>query len=98
MRSQATPVQRVGNAEDSAASEVCSSPSAVLDLAALSEGNLSEDGLRRLAGHIRQCPTCAAVFASLHGESHRASSDHEVLTRPVANGNCCGPGVGRSDE
>jgi len=98
LRSQATPIQRASNAANSAASEVCSSPSAVLDLAALSEGNLSEDGLRRLADHIQRCPTCAAIFVSLHGEPHGANSNHEILTRQVANGNGRGPCVGCSDE
>ena len=44
-------------------SEGCSS--AVRDLAALSEGNLSEPGLRRLAGHLHGCAPCRALFASL---------------------------------
>lgn len=48
---------------------------AVHDLAALADGNLSEDGLGRLARHIPQCRTCRATLAVMIEESRRG---HEV--------------------
>jgi hypothetical protein len=84
--SQITPSQ-VMQAEDSMASEGCSS--AVLDLAALSEGNLSEPGLRRLASHLHHCSPCRALFASLvkDAESAPRTEDHEAMSRlAVGNG------------
>jgi hypothetical protein len=45
--------------------ENCSSSSAVHDLAALSEGNLSTTGKQRLAEHLSRCPACHVVLASL---------------------------------
>jgi hypothetical protein len=45
--------------------ETCASLSAVHDLAALSEGNLSCSGKRRLARHLSRCQACTVVLASL---------------------------------
>ncbi len=84
--SQNTPSQTPQAAEDSMASEGCSS--AVLDLAALSEGNLSEPGLRRLAGHLHQCSSCKALFASLvkDAESAPRTEDPDVMSGIAAIG------------
>jgi anti-sigma factor RsiW len=48
--------------------EDCSTFS-IHDLAALADGNLSEEGLRRLANHIPQCRICRATLAALIEES-----------------------------
>ena len=45
---------------------------AIHDLAALADGNLSEEGLRRLASHIIQCRTCRATLAALIDESQNS--------------------------
>lgn len=45
--------------------ESCADPSAALDLAALSEGNLSPLGMERLARHVVRCTTCQAVLAAV---------------------------------
>src|SRR5262245_34719957 len=45
---------------------------AIHDLAALADGNLSEEGLRRLANHIPQCRTCRATLAALINESQNS--------------------------
>jgi hypothetical protein len=44
--------------------ETCSSSSALHDLAALEDGNLSQAGKRRLAAHLARCPSCAQVLAA----------------------------------
>ncbi|HEX8110877.1 MAG TPA: hypothetical protein VF516_24260 [Kofleriaceae bacterium] len=88
MLSQNTPSQITQAAEDSMASDGCSS--AVLDLAAFSEGNLSDEGLRRLAGHLQQCSPCKALFASLakDAESALRAGGHDVMSGiAIGNGN-----------
>ena len=45
---------------------------AIHDLAALADGNLSEEGLRRLANHVLQCRTCRATLAALIEESQNS--------------------------
>jgi hypothetical protein len=53
---------------------------AIHDLAALAEGNLSPDGMRRLAGHIHECPTCRATLAAIveDTQSSRGTGDTAV--------------------
>lgn len=55
-------------------SEGCASWSAAHDLAALSEGHLSEGGMRRLADHVCQCRACRVVLASLIGDLQEVES------------------------
>ncbi|HEX8113408.1 MAG TPA: hypothetical protein VF516_37015 [Kofleriaceae bacterium] len=43
---------------------------AIHDLAALAEGNLSPQGLQRLAGHLRRCQTCAATLIAIVEDAH----------------------------
>lgn len=63
----------------------CSDPSAVHDLAALSEGGLSEDGMRRLALHLYQCGACRLVFTSMVSETTRAEcTDQHAIERVSA--------------
>lgn len=84
--SQITPPQVAHAAEDCMASEGCSS--AVLDLAALREGNLSEAGLRRLAAHLHHCAPCRALFAALAQDAESAPSTEERdLLSELAIGN-----------
>jgi anti-sigma factor RsiW len=52
------------SSQASVTSEECWS-FAIHDLAALADGNLSQDGLRRLAGHLRRCQTCTATLAAI---------------------------------
>jgi hypothetical protein len=54
--------------------EGCTDPSAVLDLAALSESTLSPQGMHRLAGHVIRCPTCQRVLAALIRDTHAVDS------------------------
>jgi hypothetical protein len=42
---------------------------AIHDLAALAEGNLSPDGMERLARHLRQCHACMATLAAIVDEA-----------------------------
>jgi anti-sigma factor RsiW len=44
----------------------CADACALHDLAALSEGNLSPAGRRRLAGHLAHCRACQRLFAYIH--------------------------------
>jgi len=54
--------------------ETCSCSSAVHDLAALSEGNLSREGKRRLASHLVRCQSCKQVLVLLADEAPAAGS------------------------
>lgn len=74
MLSQITPVQNTQAAQDSRVSEGCSDSFAILDLAAFSEGNLSQEGMQRLATHVRQCETCRIQLASVIRDSQRSQS------------------------
>ena len=78
--SQIMPSQNTQAVEDSMESEGCSS--AVLDLAALSEGNLSDEGLRRLAGHLHRCSPCRALYTSLvkDAESALRAEDRDLMS------------------
>lgn len=86
MRSQITRSQITQAVEDPMSSEGCSS--ATLDLAALGEGNLSQDGLQRLASHLHRCSSCRALFASLvkDAESAPPTGNHDRLTKVGAIG------------
>jgi hypothetical protein len=44
----------------------------LLDLAALDDGQLSHDGVRRLAAHVASCPSCACLLESLHHDPMHA--------------------------
>jgi hypothetical protein len=50
---------------------LCAEASALHDLAALSEDNLSSDGSFRLVYHLARCADCQHVFVSLFGEPRR---------------------------
>jgi hypothetical protein len=50
------------------------------DLAALREGHLSSDGIRRLATHVRRCATCQIVVATVVAETTRADSTDTQVT------------------
>lgn len=50
--------------------ESCTDPSATLDLAALSEGSLSPEGMQRLAGHVVRCPACQVVLGVMVQDAH----------------------------
>jgi hypothetical protein len=52
----------------------CSCSSSALDLAALEEGHLSEQGMRRLAAHMSKCKTCMAMLALCVKDSQSADS------------------------
>jgi anti-sigma factor RsiW len=77
---------------------------AIHDLAALADGQLSQDGMRRLASHLPTCRTCMATLVALvedieHGE---ASGNHDLAALlAVANSartaECGGPG-GDADD
>lgn len=54
--------------------ESCTDPSATLDLAALSEGNLSPQGMHRLASHVVRCPVCQMVLAAVVQDAHAVDS------------------------
>lgn len=43
----------------------CVEPSTLHDLAALSEGNLSSEGSRRLAHHLTSCHLCKQLFVAM---------------------------------
>jgi predicted anti-sigma-YlaC factor YlaD len=49
--------------------EPCSSSSALHDLAALEDGNLSPAGKRRLAAHLAECPSCTRLLAALAADA-----------------------------
>jgi anti-sigma factor RsiW len=53
---------------------------AVHDLAALAEGNLSQDGRRRLAAHLSRCHTCMATLHAIVEDTQpgRGSGDHSL--------------------
>lgn len=83
--SQHTAPQVADAVDDSMAEEACSS--AVLDLAALSEGNLSDAGLRRLTGHLQHCGPCHELFTALTRDAEtRRGEDHDLLSE-LARGN-----------
>lgn len=54
--------------------ESCTDPSAALDLAALSEGSLSPQGMERLAHHVVRCSSCQAVLAAVVQDTHAVDS------------------------
>jgi hypothetical protein len=54
--------------------ETCADPSAALDLAALSEENLSAQGMRRLASHVVRCRACQVALATVVQDAHRVES------------------------
>lgn len=54
--------------------ESCPDPSAALDLAALSEGNLSPQGMDRLARHMVGCSACRTVLAMVVQEAQEVDS------------------------
>lgn len=69
------PVDRRDTTEDSAFDvEGCEDLHAPHDLAALQEGHLSLEGVRRLAGHLKQCESCRIFVAGLVTELGRADS------------------------
>jgi predicted anti-sigma-YlaC factor YlaD len=80
MPSQITVPQVAHAVEDFMTAEECSS--AMLDLAALSEGNLSETGRRRLSDHLRDCAPCRALFESLASDAGAAphTEDHDLVS------------------
>jgi len=55
-------------------SETCADPSASLDLAALSEGNLSLQGMQRLASHVVRCRACQVALAAVVQDAHAVDS------------------------
>ena len=59
--------------------EPCSGWSVVHDLAALSEGNLSRRGKRRLAKHLARCRACRAIVASLVDTEAERTTSGQVL-------------------
>jgi hypothetical protein len=54
--------------------ESCADPSAALDLAALSEGNLSPHGMDRLACHVVRCSACRTVLAMVVQDTQAVDS------------------------
>jgi hypothetical protein len=59
--------------------EECSS-FAIHDLAALAEGNLSREGMKRLATHLPQCQTCTATLLAVVEDTQpgRGTGDHSL--------------------
>lgn len=55
-------------------SESCTDPSAMLDLAAWSEGSLSPHGMHRLASHVVRCRACQVVLAAVVRDAHAVDS------------------------
>lgn len=100
MLSQITPPQITQAVEGPVVSEGCSS--ATLDLAALGEGTLSQEGLQRLAGHLHRCSTCRALFASLIKDAERAphAGDHDLVTgiTAIGSGEHPAPSVGTNSR
>jgi hypothetical protein len=64
----------------------CDDPFAIHDAAALREGNLSPDGIRRLANHVVQCDSCKILIAALVVEAQRAESTGNHLAPQSAAG------------
>lgn len=62
----------------------CDDVHAPHDLAALREGQLSIDAIRRLAAHVRQCTTCQMVVATVVAETTRADSTDTQVTSQAA--------------
>lgn len=62
------------DAEGDAPSRVCDDLYATHDLAALREGHLSADSIRRLARHVTTCTTCKILVATIVAEASRAES------------------------
>lgn len=67
-----------------AESAPCDDVHAPHDLAALREGQLSSDGIRRLAAHVRRCATCQLVVATVVAETTRADSTDTQVTSQAA--------------
>ena len=61
-------------AEGDAPSRRCDDLYATHDLAALREGHLSPDSIRRLARHVTTCTTCKILVATIVAEVSRAES------------------------
>ncbi len=69
------PVDRRDTTDDAAFDvEGCEDLHAPHDLAALQEGHLSLEGVRRLAGHLKRCESCRIFFAGLVAELGAAES------------------------
>lgn len=100
MLSQITPPQITQAVEGPMVSEGCSS--ATLDLAALGEGTLAQEGLQRLASHLHRCSTCRELFASLvkDVESAPRTANHDLMTgiAAVGSGQIPTPAVGTNSR
>jgi hypothetical protein len=61
-------------------SVTCRYDGAVHDIAALREGTLSSDGIRRLAHHLPRCESCRFLVAGLVSDAQRAecTGQHEA--------------------
>lgn len=57
-----------------ATSAACGDELAIHDAAALREGNLSREGIRRLADHLTRCESCRILIAAIVDDSLRAES------------------------
>ena len=70
---------------DVSGTERCRSPSALQDLAALSQGNLSRARLHRLVRHIAECRVCVVTLASLVSDARavRPPGDQSPALRLV---------------
>jgi hypothetical protein len=74
----------------------CTRSSAIHDLASLSEGNLSDEGKRRLAGHVPHCAVCRTALASLIRDAQQSQStgNHQIawLASLATSALCAGSG------
>lgn len=55
----------VGAEDPGAAAAVTDCDTSLLDLSALADGALSNEGLERLAAHVATCPACDAVLQAI---------------------------------
>ena len=62
----------------------CSSLHVVHDLAALAEGRLSPQAIRRLAHHAAHCRACRVVLAGVISDAQAAASSGLLAIAPVA--------------
>lgn len=88
------PASTTADGEDTAADEIatcreheaapdgCDDLYAPYDLTALQEGQLSADGIRRLARHVARCATCQIAVAMIVAEAAPAESTGTHMAAP----------------
>ena len=75
---------RAKNTAEASTSAACRVDSAIHDIAALREGTLSPEGIRRLAHHLPRCESCRILIAGLVSDAHQVECTGQHDASPAA--------------